>query len=87
VKHGALRDEPLKPAEHLELIATGEVLARRFRHQTMLDHAVKAGATWEQIGAARGTSAEPARADYREWATGQHHMWAATGGVDGHDRR
>jgi hypothetical protein len=45
----------------------------------MLDHAVKAGATWEQIGAARGTSAEQARADYREWATGQHDMWAATG--------
>jgi hypothetical protein len=44
VKHGALRDEPLTPAEHLELIATGEVLARRFRHHTVLDHTVKAGA-------------------------------------------
>jgi hypothetical protein len=28
--------------------------------------------TWEQIGAARSTGAEEARADYRGWAIGQH---------------
>src|SRR5207247_1387990 len=34
--------------------------------------AVRAGATWEQIAAARNTTADAARAAYREWAEGQH---------------
>jgi hypothetical protein len=34
-------------------MAIGEALARYYRHPAMLDHAVKAGATWEQAGAAR----------------------------------
>jgi len=66
--------EPLNVAEQLELMAAGEVLARYYRHPAMLHHAVKAGATWEQIGAARGTSAGQARNDYREWADGQHSL-------------
>ncbi len=66
--------EPLSAADHLEHMALGEVLARYYRHPAMLDHAAKAGASWEQIGAARGTSAEQARADYREWAGGQHSL-------------
>ncbi|MGD0373176.1 MAG: hypothetical protein ABSB01_01125 [Streptosporangiaceae bacterium] len=52
--HRAMAEhEPLTAADHLEMMATGEVLARYYRHPTMLDHAAKAGATWEQIGAAR----------------------------------
>jgi hypothetical protein len=43
---------------------------RAHRRPSMLDHAVKAGASWEQIGAARGTSADQARRDYREWVVG-----------------
>lgn len=66
--------DPLGVAERLELMATGEVLARYYRHPSMLDHAVKAGATWEQISEARGTSVEQARQDYREWAKGQHDL-------------
>lgn len=66
--------EPLTAAERLELMAIGEVLARYYRHPTMLDHAATAGASWEQIGAARGTSADQARQDYREWADGQHEL-------------
>jgi hypothetical protein len=66
--------EPLNVAEQLELMAAGEVLARYYRHPAMLDRAVRAGATWEQIGAARGTSADQARNDYREWADGQHSL-------------
>jgi hypothetical protein len=30
------------------------------------------GATWQQIGHARGTSADGARQNYRQWAAGQH---------------
>ena len=34
--------------------------------------AVKAGATWDQVADATETTAEAARAAYREWAEGQH---------------
>ncbi len=72
--------EPLIAAEHLEHMAIGEVLARHYRHPTKLDDAAKAGATWEQIGAARGTSAEKPRQDYRAWADGQHDLLTWTEG-------
>ena len=71
---------PLSAAEHLEHMAIGAVLARYYRHPSMLDHAVTAGASWEQIGAARGTSADQARRDYCEWAEGQHHLLTGTEG-------
>jgi hypothetical protein len=51
----------------------------------MLNHAVQAGASWEQIGAARGTSAERVRQEYREWAQGQHDLW--TGRLGGEPGR
>ena len=63
---------PLTVAEHLELLALGEAIAFYYRHPAAVDHAVRAGATWEQIAAARDTTAEAARAAYREWAEGQH---------------
>jgi hypothetical protein len=72
--------EPLSTEDHLELMALGEALARYYRHPAMLDHAAKAGATWEQLGAACGTSAEQARQDYREWARGQHNLLTTTDG-------
>jgi hypothetical protein len=57
----------------------GEVLARYYRHPAMLDQAAKAGASWEQICAARGTRPEQARQDYRKWADSQHHLLTWTG--------
>jgi hypothetical protein len=75
--------EPLTAAERLEHLAIGEVLARYYRHPSILDRAVTAGASWEQVGAARGTSADQARADYRQWADGQHHLLAWTEGQIG----
>jgi hypothetical protein len=71
---------PLSAAEHLKHMAIGEVLARYYRHPSMLSHAVKAGASWEQIGAARGTSTDQARRDYRQWAEGQHNLLPRTEG-------
>jgi hypothetical protein len=64
--------QPLSVAEHLEMLALGEAIAFYYRHPAGVDHAVKAGATWEQIAAARNTTPETARAAYREWAEGQH---------------
>ena len=79
-RHGTRTPEPLTASERLELLASGEVLARYYRHPATLAHAVEARASWEQIGAARGASAEQARQDYREWAEGQHGMWTGKWG-------
>jgi hypothetical protein len=65
---------PLTAAEHLELIALGEVMARHYRHPALVHHAVVAGATWEQIAAAAGGGPDQARQAYREWAEGQHRL-------------
>lgn len=49
-----------------QLVAASGPLARYYRHPSMLDHAVNAGASREQIGAAHGTRTDQARRDYRE---------------------
>ena len=69
---------PLTVAEHLELLALGERIARYYRHPSQVDKAARAGATWDQIAAATGNTAEAARAAYREWAEGQHRLHADT---------
>jgi hypothetical protein len=72
-KHPGPGDYPLLTvAEHLEMLALGEAIAFYYRHPAGVDHAVRAGATWEQIAAARNTTPEAARTAYREWAEGQH---------------
>jgi len=74
---GSIRAEdypPLTAAEHLELVALGERLARYYQHPVLVHHAVTTGATWEQIAAATGTSLDEARQAYREWAHGQHEL-------------
>jgi hypothetical protein len=65
---------PLTVAEHLELLALGEVAARRFRHPAAVHQAVLAGATWEQIADATGSDAEQARHAYLAWAEEQHDL-------------
>ena len=65
--------EPLTAAEHLEMMAASEVLARYYqRSQPRIDRAVRAGASWEQVAAATGISAAQARQEYRDWAGQQH---------------
>ena len=63
---------PLTVAEHLEMLALGERIARYYRHPSQVDKAVRAGASWQQVADATGTTPEAARAAYREWAEGQH---------------
>jgi hypothetical protein len=65
---------PLTAAEHLELLALGEVIARHYRHPALVHHAVLAGATWEQIAAATGGDPDQARSAYAQWAEGQHRL-------------
>ena len=65
---------PLTTAEHLELIALGEALARHYRHPVLVHYAVVAGATWQQVAAATGCDPDQARQAYRAWAEGQHRL-------------
>src|SRR2546430_6081694 len=65
---------PLTTAEHLELLALGEALARHYRHPVQVHHAVLAGATWQQVAAATGGDRDQARRAYRAWAEGQHRL-------------
>jgi hypothetical protein len=65
---------PLTVAEHLELLALGEVAARRFRHPAAVHEAVLAGAPWSQIADATGGDPDEARQAYRAWAVEQHEL-------------
>jgi hypothetical protein len=85
-KHGdADRYPPLTAAEHLELLAAGEMLARYYRHPALVHHAVEAGASWPQIAAATGSNEARIRQGYREWADGQHRLYADNQGEFGLD--
>jgi len=75
-KHGTANPEPLTLTEHLEVLANGEVVARVYRHPVQVDRALHAGATWAQIAEATGSTEAEARHDYRDWADGQHRLWA-----------
>jgi hypothetical protein len=72
VREPGVAEGPLTVEDHLELIATGEVLARYYRHPAEVHRAVQAGAKWEQVAAAAGLTEAQARAGYREWADGQY---------------
>lgn len=81
--HRALAAEQrLTAPEHLELIAAGEVVARYYRHPADITRAVEAGATWEQIGAARGTTSQQAMDDYQAWADRQHELHVGQPGLE-----
>ncbi len=85
-QHGdAGKYQPLTAAEHLEILAAGEVLARYYRHPAFVHHAVKAGASWAQVAAAAGSDEAQIRQGYREWADGQHHLHAHYEGKFGMD--
>lgn len=85
-KHGdADRYQPLTAAEHLELLATGEMLARHYRHPALVHQAVQASATWAQIAQATGSGETHVRQQYREWADGRHRLHACYEGKFGLD--
>lgn len=77
------RCQPLTAAEHLELLAAGEMLARHYRHPAYVHDAVQAGATWPQIAQATGSAEAQVRQQYREWADSQHRLHDYYGGTIG----
>src|SRR5260370_17236766 len=79
-RHGSRDTEPLTAAEHLELLAAAEYLARAYKPHGEVDQALRAGATWRQVAEALGTDEAMARVEYRAWADGQHDMLRWTDG-------
>ncbi|MET8337560.1 hypothetical protein ABZV14_28680 [Streptosporangium canum] len=61
--------EPLTRGEALELLALGEVIARKagYGRQLSVRSARQAGASWSQIGAALGTSKQAAWEAHNRW--------------------
>ncbi|MEV7968737.1 hypothetical protein AB0O34_22540 [Sphaerisporangium sp. NPDC088356] len=61
--------EPLARGETLELLALGEVIARKagYGRQLSVRSARRAGASWSQIGAALGTSKQAAWEAHSRW--------------------
>jgi hypothetical protein len=65
--------DPLARADALELLALGEVIARKagYGRQLTVRSARQAGASWSQIGAALGTSKQAAWEAHSRWIDGQ----------------
>jgi hypothetical protein len=76
------RTEPLSRSETLELLALGEVIARKagYGRQLSVRSARRAGASWSEIGAALGTSKQAAWEAHSRWIDEQ----AAQPRRDGH---
>src|SRR5947199_1378065 len=71
----ALADDaaPLSREDALELLALGEVIARKagYGRQLSVRAARAAGASWSQIGAALGTTKQSAWEAHERWITDQ----------------
>ncbi len=66
---------PLTVAEHRELLALREVLARRFQDPPAVQRALAAGVTWQQVADAAGCTAGQALARYLGWTGGSRYPW------------
>lgn len=77
---------PLSRTEALELLALGEVIARKAGYGRLLAvrTARTAGASWSQIGMALGTSKQSAWEAYARWIDDQvrHHGCSGYEGLD-----
>jgi hypothetical protein len=82
-------DMPLSKDEALELLALGEVIARKagYGRQLAVRTARAAGASWSQIGAALGTSKQSAWETHTRWIEDQAEQHRRSGyeGMDEHD--
>lgn len=74
-------NQSLSRADALELLALGEVIARKagYGRQLAVRTARTAGASWAQIGQALGTSRQSAWETHARWIDGQVRQHAATG--------
>ncbi|HYN97433.1 MAG TPA: hypothetical protein VES42_26635 [Pilimelia sp.] len=77
---------PLSPEDSLEMLALGEVIARKagYGRQLAVRTARAAGASWSQIGAALGTSKQSAWEAHARWISDQaeQHRRSGYAGLD-----
>jgi hypothetical protein len=69
----SLADPPLRRGDALELLALGEVIARKsgYGRQLTVRSARTAGASWAEIGQALGTTRQSAWEAHRRWIDAQ----------------
>ena len=74
---------PLSRAEVLELLALGEVIARKagYGRQLTVRAARAAGASWAEIGSALGTTRQSAWEGHQRWIDGQADRHGAVGEI------
>jgi hypothetical protein len=80
---------PLARQEALELLALGEVIARKaaYGRQLTIRSARAAGASWSQIGAALGTTKQSAWEAHSRWIDqqAQQHQYTGHQGMNEHE--
>lgn len=74
---------PLVREEALELLALGEVIARKagYGRQLSVRSARAAGASWAEIGTALGTSRQAAWETHQRWIDGQAQRYGTVGEI------
>ncbi|MFW3171399.1 hypothetical protein [Geodermatophilus sp. CPCC 206100] len=79
----SLGEPPLDRAEALELLALGEVIARKsgYGRQLTVRTARTTGASWAEIGQALGTTRQSAWEAHRRWIDGQVAQHGAVGQI------
>src|SRR5215212_2128996 len=79
----SLAEEPLTRAEALELLALGEVIARKsgYGRQLTVRSARTAGASWADIGQALGTTRQSAWEAHRRWIDAQAAQHGEVGAI------
>jgi hypothetical protein len=79
----SLGETPLSRAESLELLALGEVIARKsgYGRQLTVRSARSAGASWAEIGVALGSTRQSAWEAHRRWIDGQAAQHGAPGEI------
>src|SRR3954465_11741263 len=77
----SLAAPPLTRAEAVELLALGEVIARKagYGRQLTVRSAREAGASWAEIGRALGTTTQAAREAHSRWIGDQAREYRGTG--------
>jgi hypothetical protein len=73
-RHGSDDRPALTVAEHLELLALAECIARTVRHPAHVHHALQAGVTWPDIARLVDSDEPAVRRDYQRWADDQHDL-------------
>ncbi|MEO3868285.1 hypothetical protein ABGB18_05585 [Nonomuraea sp. B12E4] len=73
-RHGTDDRPALTRAEHIELLALAECIARTVRHPSNIHHALQAGVTWAEIAHVIDSDERTVRREYQQWADDQYDL-------------